>query len=122
MNKQTLLAVIVGFVVSFLLGWLVYGIMLMDYMGAHTLAGFNKPEDEMSFPGIIVGTLAMVLLFIMLFNKMGATDVKKGAMAGLWIGFLVTLSYDSYFWGATHLYNDLEVICVDVLVSSVMNA
>jgi Protein of unknown function (DUF1761) len=122
MNKQTLLAIGVGFVVSFLLGWLVYGMMLMDYMGAHTLAGFNKTEEEMSFGGLIVGTLAMVVLFTLLLSKMGATDLKKGAIAGLWIGFLVTLSYDSYFWAATHLYSDMEVICVDVIASSLMNA
>jgi len=122
MNKQTVLAVVVGFVVSFLLGWIVYGIMLMDYMGAHTLAGFNRPDEEMKYAGLIVGTLAMVLLFVMLFNKMGATDVKKGALAGMWIGFLITLSYDSYFWAATNLYNDIGAICVDVIASSLMNA
>ena len=122
MNKQTLLAIVVGFVVSFLLGWLVYGTMLMDYMGAHSLAGFNKTEEEMSFAGIMLGTLAMVVLFTLLLSKMGATDLKKGAIAGLWIGFLVTLSYDSYFWAGTHLYNDMEVICVDVIASSLMNA
>ena len=71
MNKTNLLAILVGFVVSFFLGWLLYAMLLMDYMTAGTMAGINKSEEEMNFLGIIIGTLSWVVLLTLLFGKMG---------------------------------------------------
>ena len=122
MNKKNLLAILVGFVAAFLLGWLIYGALLKNYMAAGTMAGVNKPEEEMNFIFIIIGTLCWVVLLTLLLGKMGISNFKDGAMAALWIGFLIALSYDAYFWAATNLYNSLEVICVDVIVSAVSSA
>jgi hypothetical protein len=41
MNKRTLLAILIGFVVSFLLGWLTYGALMADYMASSTMPGIN---------------------------------------------------------------------------------
>ncbi|MBL7843133.1 MAG: hypothetical protein JNK44_04650 [Cyclobacteriaceae bacterium] len=47
--KKRILATLAGFVVFFLLGWLFYGILLMDFNAANsgTASGVMREETEM---------------------------------------------------------------------------
>jgi hypothetical protein len=122
MNKKNLLAILAGFVVSFLLGWLIYGMMLMDYMNSAVMPGLNKPEEGMIWWAMILSMLAGTILLNYVVSLAGANNFMKGATTALWVGLLMALSYDLYFWGGTNMYTKMEIICIDPLISGAMAA
>ena len=120
MNKKNLLSILAGFVVSFLLGMLIYGMLLKDYMEAGTMAGVNKPMEEMMMWAMLLSTLTGAMLLNYVVRLAGANNFMAGAKAALWLCLLVSLSYDLYFWGGTNMYTKIEMVCVDVVISCVM--
>lgn len=122
MNKKNLLAVVAGFATSFILGWLVYDVILKNFYQANSMAGLNKPEDQVIMWAIVMGALTGVLLMNYVLGLAGADTFMKGATTGLIVSVLMAASYDFYFYAATNMISKSEVICVDVLSSGVQGA
>ena len=123
MSKRMLLAALAGAVVSFLAGWLVYGILLKDYYMAHTTHYEGLMKEPPVLWAIFVSGLCSTLLMAYIFDKWAnIRTFGGGAMAGAWIGFLVILSFDLSFHAFFNLYPDPIVFVVDVLVGTVFNA
>lgn len=124
MNTKVLLAALAGGVASFLLGWLFYGILLAGFFAdnAGTATGVMRDETTMGWIPLIVGNLAIGLLFAMLFSRWaGITTFKGGAIGGAWVGFLMALGYDMVSLGTTNITNSTAAL-VDPIVSAVMSA
>ena len=70
-TKNRLLATLVGFVVFFLLGWLVYGMLLMDFYAnnAGSATGVMRAEDEMIWWALILGNLFQTYLLVYIFGN-----------------------------------------------------
>ena len=122
MSTKNLIAIVAGFVASFLLSWLVYGMLLKDTMAAGTMMGLNRPQGEFVWAAVVGGTLLKVVFFTLLLSKMGINDFKGGFMNALWIGFMVALYYDLFLWGTSHMFNNVEPVCIDVIAASVTSA
>jgi hypothetical protein len=120
MNKKNLLAILAGFVVSFLLGMVIYGMLLKDYMTANTMAGANKPEEEMIWWAMLMGMLFGAVFINYVLNLANANDFMSGAKTALWLCLFMALSWDLYFWGGTNFYLNMNMVFVDVLASCVM--
>ena len=75
MNSKVIIAALIGGIVAFLLGWLLYGVLLMDFMASNAGSATN------------IKTLA------------------TGAKAGALIGLLIGISYDFLNYGMTNLMN-----------------
>ena len=61
-NNKTLIGGLAGGVAFFLLGWLIYGILLMDYYAANTNQCAMRPMTDMVMWAMIVSNLAAGLL------------------------------------------------------------
>src|SRR5258706_2822426 len=109
MNKKNLLAILVGFVVSIILGFLVYGVLLKDYMAAGTMAGINKPMEEMMWWAMILANLSGIILFTYVLNLAGANNFMTGAKTALLVTLVIALSYDLYFCGGTNNYTQIDI-------------
>ncbi|MBK8608530.1 MAG: hypothetical protein IPL84_00865 [Chitinophagaceae bacterium] len=61
--KKLLLGSIAGGITTYLLGWVIYGMLLMDFMDSHTgVAGIiSRPEPDQLY--LVLGNLAMGLMF-----------------------------------------------------------
>ena len=69
-NNKILLAGFLGAVTLFLLGFIVYGMLLSEFMAQNAGApGVNKNIEEMSFGWIIVSNLAGGFLLAVIFGK-----------------------------------------------------
>ena len=80
-TKKVLLSGIAGGIVYFLLGWLIYGILLMDYMSANSSPGVMKSEDQMVWWALITSNLIYGILISYLLNAVGnITSSSKGVM------------------------------------------
>lgn len=125
MNSQRfLLAGIIGGIVFFLLGWLLYGMALTSYFNEH-LWGPNMMKEKPDPMWVMIGgQLLAGFFFAYIIGKANAMSVGSGAMIGFVAGLLVCLSFDFTFWavGKFYIASPLGGIAVDAIVSAVVGA
>ncbi len=123
MNARVLLAALGGAVSNFLVGWVVYGMLLMDYMKANTVqyAGLMKEPPDLAV--MFISGFFWALAYAFIFNRWaGIKDFKSGLMAGMAITVLYSLSIDLQFMAMMNLYVGYTVIVADVAASTVMGS
>lgn len=111
-----------GGIVYFLLGWLVWGILLMNYMSANMNTCANRPDGEMVWWAIILSNLTASLLLTLVLNWANAKNLTDGFKTGIIFGFLFALMLDLSFWSMTTMYNNFTALIIDVIVSAVVFA
>jgi hypothetical protein len=107
-----------GGICYFLLGWLVYGILLMDYFTANINQCANRPMDEMVWWAMIVSNLAATLLLTLIMHWRNARGIYDGLVTGAIFGALFTAIIDFSFWSMTTMYSSIATIIVETLVST----
>ncbi len=111
-----------GGIAYFLIGWLVWGILLMDFYAANYSQVLNRPETDMVWWAMIVSNLATALLLTLILKWSGAKVIMDGLKIGTIVGFLFSLSVDFSFYSMTTMFNDLSGIVVDLVVNSAVMA
>jgi len=122
MNLKVVYATLAGGVLSFLLGWLVYGQLLMSFYTNNSVhyEGLMKAEPNL----ILIFLSCLVMSFFMAFvfdSWAGFRTLTKGIYGGLYIGLLIGLGYDLSSHAMMNLFS-VKVMLVDVIVSGIMNA
>jgi hypothetical protein len=122
MNSQKfIVGGIVGGIVFFLLGWLIYGMLLKDFM-ANNLSTSMRADADTIWWALILGQIAGGFLLAYVIGKAGATSAGAGAGVGFIVGLLVCLSYDLTMYGVSTTIVSLKGLAADVAVSAVMGA
>jgi len=111
-----------GGITFFFLGWLVYGMLLMDFMSANTNQCASRPDADMVWWAMIASNLALALFLTLVLKWSGAKGLIDGIKTGAIFGFLLGLSFDLSFYSMTTMYNNLMVVLVDVVVYTVLMA
>lgn len=122
--NKILLATLVGGVVFFLLGWLVWGILLAKFMEANqgTATGVMKAESEMIWWALILSQFIGAFLLAYIFGKWAnISTFVTGAKAGALIMGLIAASLD-LMWYASSNVMTLNGAMVDILASAVVGA
>jgi hypothetical protein len=109
-----------GGIVYFLLGWLIWGILLMDFMAANMNTCTNRPDGEMIWWAMILSNLSASLLLTLILNWSKARGITDGIRVGAVFGLLFACLVDFSFWSMTTMYSSLTVLVVDLLVSTVV--
>jgi hypothetical protein len=122
MNMKILRGTIFGGIAFFLLGWLVYGILLMDFVSANSNQCAARPNMEMIWWALILSNLLLALLLTLILNWSGAKGIMDGLKTGAIFGLILGLSMDLSLYSMTITYNGLTLLVVDVLVYTVMMA
>jgi len=121
MNTKTLLGALIAGVVSFLLGWLIFGILLMDYYAANKVQYPGLLKDPMEIWPIAVADLVWGLLVSWIFSMANIKTVAKGVTVGFLIGFLMVLGFDLFVYAELNLYST-RLLALDVIMNGVMGA
>jgi hypothetical protein len=114
---KILLAALVGTVVYFGIGWLVFEGLLGKYMSANTtqIVGFKKSEEESSMAMLIVSCAAYALLLaVVMGNWTQVNTFKEGAILGATVGILVATMTNSYWYATSHFFNSIVPVLVDI--------
>lgn len=119
--KKLLMGGIAGAVAFFLLGWLIYGILLMDFMTAHSGAAGNVGRAEPDFLYLVIGNLASGLLLAYIFIKGNVNSMGAGIVAGAIIACLMTVGFDCVMY-ATSTVISKTAMAADVAAATVMGA
>jgi hypothetical protein len=121
-TNKILVGGIIGGVVFFLLGWLIWGIILAGYMAANSNQCMMKPMDQMVWWALILSNLAWGFLLAVVFDWSNTSGWLDGAKKGAIFGLIMGLSIDLGYYSMSTMYSNLTVLCVDVLITVVMVA
>ena len=121
-TNKILVGGVAGGIVFFLLGWLIWGLILAGYMAANSNQCIVRPMDQMIWWALILSDLCWGFLLAVVFSWSNTTGWMDGAKKGVIVGLLIGLLIDLYFYAASTMFSNLTVILVDVLATAVMLA
>lgn len=112
---------IFGGISYFLLGWLVYGILLMTFLSANMNQCAARP-DEMIWWAIILSNFSAALLLTLFLKWFGAKGIIDGLKTGALFGFLFAATVALSSWSMTTMYTNISALVVDIFASTVLFA
>ncbi|SDL67847.1 hypothetical protein SAMN05421813_101180 [Daejeonella rubra] len=119
MNTKTLIIGIAGGIVVFLTGFLIYGVLMMEYFVSNmsSFPGFTK--DPMEIWAIAAGNIIWGILLAYVFNLGGLSSGGRGALHGAILFFLFSLGMNIVSYGQYNLYS-LPLSLVDALCMAIL--
>lgn len=121
-SKKLIIGTVAGGITYFILGFLLYGILLEGFFANHMGSATGALKTEIMFWPLILGNLALAALLSYVFLKWAKIkSFGDGMKAGAVIGFLMALSYDMILYDTTNMM-DLIASIVDVIVFAVGTA
>ena len=124
-TNKFLIGGIIGGIANFLLGWLVWGILLMSFMKEHTTEAGKavmRADENMIWWALILANLMLGFLLSYILNKAGVMSAGTGAAIGAVVGLLMTAAIDLFNYAFMDLSNSATTMVVDVLASTVVTA
>ena len=122
MDMKILKGTIFGGIAYFFLGWLIYGMLLADFMKTNSNQSINRPEMEMIWWAMIISCFFSALILTLFLKWSGASTWTDGLKTGALFGCLFAVSIDLSFYSMTTLFNSVTTILVDIIASTVSAA
>jgi hypothetical protein len=120
MNGKMILSGIASAVVGFLSGWLVYGVILMDYMKSAMISYEGLMKDPPVIWAIFLANLVTGMLYGWLYYIMKVNNFLQGLIYGFVISALVTTSFDLFIFASMNLYKSITPMILDIFVSTLI--
>lgn len=117
MNAKHVTAVVAAGIVMFLVGFLLYGVLLMGFFESNAVAGVMKDPPEWLW--LVLGQFVTAWILFLVLCWAGAASVAEGAKKGAVFGLLWSLGYGLTMYGTANVAN-LTVTLVDPLVAAVI--
>lgn len=121
--NKILIAGVAGGIIFFLLGWLVYGILLMDFMSENAGPGAASIHKEsMEMWALVVSNFAWGFLFAIMFGRWSAgVTPGEGAMRGATTGLLVALFLDMSMYAMSNVLT-VKTLIADIAAMALIAA
>lgn len=112
---------IAGGITYFLLGWLFYGKLLVDFFNNHPglTKGYNRPEPLWLF--LVGANLVAGLLLAYIFSRLNVKSLNDAIVTATIIGALMIISFDAMMYATTTLTSG-KALLADVAAFTVMSA
>ena len=121
-SRNFLVGGIVAGICYFLLGWMVYGMLLKDFMlnNAGSATGVGKDPEHFVWWSLGLGNLVMGFLLAYVMRKANAVSAASGAKIGIAVGLLMSAGIDFIMYGTTNL-STMTGIAADVAAMAVIS-
>ena len=87
MSSKALVATVIGGIVNFILGYVIYDLLLGNFYGSHS-GGSSVMREIPEMWAIGLGCLAYAATLALVFDRWaGIKTIRTGAQAGAWIRF-----------------------------------
>lgn len=120
-TSKFLISSLIGGVVYFLLGWLVFGTLLMDYFQTNMNAALNRAPEDMIIWALIIGNIAYGFLLGYIFQLANLNSISLGFKTGFIIGLIISITFDISFFGTSTMYKGLSIIFVDIFLVAIIS-
>ena len=108
MNTKTLIGAVIGGVVLFLLGWLVYGILLADYMAPGYNAEIMLPMEEMNMGYILISNLLYGYFLALILSWSNSGSAMDGMIKAGTVGLITGISMAFSLMSMTSYYTSMS--------------
>ncbi len=121
--KKLLMGGIVGGILYFGLGYLVYGNLLMKFMQDHpgTALNVDRAEADIQFMYLIIGNLAQGFLLAYIFVKGNVGSLGSGLVTGGIVGLLMCVGINSIMYAVSNITSK-TAMAADVAAFTVISA
>ena len=119
--QRLALGTVVGGLVLFLLGYLVYGILFASFFAANVGTATGVTREPFNFVALLLGQLAFAAILTMIFAWGSVRSAGQGAKIGALAGLLFFLGIDLTLYATTNVQN-LAASLVDPLLAAVLFA
>ena len=119
--NRSILAIVLGGIANFFFGFLIYGLILMDFMKANTTEyeGLMKEDDNAMMLGYFLGSLVFAAMITYILNKIGNATPRSGLTVAAVVSLFTALSFNLMFFFGMNLYSGTYVF-VDSIAYTVM--
>ena len=118
--KKVLLGALTGGIVFFFLGWLIYGILLMNFAKTNYNNCSERPMEEMVWWAMILSNLASGFLLSLVYYWTKSKGVLSGAKIGGIVGLLLAISMDLSMYSMSTMFLNITAMLVDIIVYTFM--
>ena len=117
--KQWVIGTVIGAIVVFASGWVLFEMLLGDYYAANAGSATGMDKDPPVMWALVVGavTYALLILYAMR-GQAGSVNMVSGMKVGAIVGFLLWATADFALFGIANL-NNLTITLVDPFVELV---
>ncbi len=122
MNNKVLIGGLIGGVTFFLLGWLIYGFLLLDYMKENSNQSIAKPMNEFLWWSLILSNLIWGYFLALILSWTNTSSMSSGMQKGAVIGLLIATALDFGFYAMSTMYSSVTPILVDMAANTIMYA
>jgi hypothetical protein len=121
-TKQWVVGTVVGGIVVYALGYVIWDVLCADFFAAHSGSATGVDRGEQVLWAVVVGALAYAaLLMSALAPRAGSLTIVKGATVCAITAFLLWLTADFTLYGIENV-SDLSATIVDPLLELVRGA
>ena len=108
--KKILLGGLSGGIAYFLIGYVIYGILLMGFVTSHPGLTSGFVRNVPLFPYLILGNFLAAFGLAYIFTKANVDTFSKGMVAGGIIGLLFSGSHDFVSYATTTLFSRTGIL------------
>jgi hypothetical protein len=119
-TNKILVGGVVGGIVFFFLGWLIWGAILMDYMTANCNQCMARPMDQMIWWALILSNLAWGFVLAIIFDWSNTSGWMEGAKKGAIFGLVTCLALDLGYYSMTTMFSSMTAVIIDIVGMVVM--
>lgn len=121
MITRVLVSALIGSVTMFALGFLIYGLLLAEYMKTAMGQNASLMKDPPNFVLLFVSNLAFAWLLAFVFERWaGIKTFASGLLGGALIVLPMMIGYDLNFYATTNLLQSFTPMIVDILATTVL--
>jgi hypothetical protein len=121
MNTKIITGGIIGGIISFLLGWLIYGTLLKDYFSKNMISYDHFFKEPPILWALALGSLSLGMLVAYILGNSNNVSASRGLIAGGIVYFLATLGFDLFMYAQMNLFGR-KLMVIDVAASTIMGA
>ena len=109
-----------GSVAFFFLGWMIYGIILHNFIQANYNNCAARPMEEMVWPALILSNLFMGYLIALAISKTGVKNTLQAIGMTAALGFLISASMDFSVYSMNTVYLNAKALTLDIVIGTLM--
>jgi len=123
MNTRVIVATIAGGAALFLLGFLIYGLLLEGWMKSQMVEYKGIMNETPNFATLIIANIVWALLVALIFDRWASISTFAGGLVGgAMISFLMILYYDLMNVSFMNLFTGFTAVFVDVIAFTIIGA
>ena len=119
--QRLALGTVVGGLVLFLLGYLVYGVLFASFFATNVGTATGVTREPFNFVALLLGQLAFAAILTMIFSWSAVRSAGQGAKIGALAGLLFFLGIDLTLYATTNVQS-LAASLVDPLLAALLFA